>query len=173
MKRVMLALSSLALIAGIATAWVGYGNPFREVTFHNPQTNSNIRQLFYVDTCNKDGLCAVKPEHMRVMRFSLHYQGHQGVINGRGNNPIKVLRDLGLSGLPRPNSFVAALKWCTKGQIIQEHAYDVSIYVVSLPDNPMSTASCVKEQVSGSFGVCITDPIGREEDCDQFAPLED
>ncbi len=176
MKRLVMAVLALILTLGLATAWIGYGNPFREVPFYKYEPDgSDISHLFYVDHCNEGGTCELKPTHERVMHFSFGdgRRGHPGRIDGEGRNPIAMLRGIGLSAIPRPDYAKAALKWCTSSEILQEFRYHGRRFVVPLTSDPLGTAKCVQRYIPRRFTVCIADPIGRGEDCDQFASLED
>ena len=169
-------------MAGLGVAWVGYGNPFREIpyyNFHDVRFHPNsfdpdyFDGVFFLEDCDQLESCSVKSEHQQVMQFAFSGYGINAPITGQGNNPVAVLERLGFSVLPRPDYAEAALKWCTTDHIIQRHANHFSLYVIPLTENPIATAACVKKQITGPFSVCIANPLGGNRDCDRFAPLED
>ncbi len=162
----------VGLIASLTAAWIGYGNPWREVTFYKYKAGEDISHLFYVERCNADETCDIHPEHRQLLHFKLGGNRSGGKIQGDGNNPISKIRELGLTALPSPNEIEAALKWCTDSHILQEFQHHSRLYIVPLPDDPNATVACVKGQVSGGFSACIAGPMELNEDCERFSSLE-
>lgn len=175
LKRAALySLLGISLVIG-ACAWIGYGNPLRQVTFSGAGENYDISRAFFIENCGADGRCEFRAQHKRVMHFSFGdgIMGHPGTYEGRGNNPVALLHEAGLKFVPKPDYAVAALKWCTNAEIHQEFRYHGRGFIVPTTDDPLATARCVQEQLPRRFSVSIADPIGRDEEWDLFDPLED
>ena len=154
---------TIGLIIGII-AWVGYGNPLRDVVYSGSHETYDLAPAFFAN-CDAEGNCQVAEGHEAVLHFSFGdgVMGFQGNTQGFGNNPISIMRDMGLGLLPRPNYQTAALKWCSDGQIWQESLHG-SHYMIALPEDPTEVAEWVRSQLPRKFDVFIATPweTGRD-----------
>lgn len=170
-RKVLLLVVALFVLTAIFTAWVGYGNPFEDVAFSGAGQDRNYEQAFFVSECQPDGQCQVAKEHTNVIHFHFSHQ-YKGSLKGRGENPILKLRNAGLKFLPHPDAEVAALKWCTTGQIWWSFAHGARIFVTELGDDPVDTVRCVQTYTSRSFDAYIGHPMGRTQNGEPFDVLK-
>lgn len=172
LKRRSLIGSVVAAIAVGAEAWIGYGNPFREIP-SNGYDRNDYSQAFFILSCDRNGICKIDPKYKRVMHFSFGdgVMASPGDIQGQGWNPVAIARGLGLTFLPEANYPAAAVKWCTDGEIFAPIAFHGDAYLVPISNDPLKTARCVQDQVPRPFSVYIGDPMGIKRDRKIFAPL--
>ncbi len=174
MKRIAVLICCLLLVASGATAWIGYGNPFREVYFYRPTNLNPALPPFFTGPCDENGMCQIHQDYQTVIHFSSGGRfgsGWERTVVGMGGNPVEVLREAGLKILPRPRYFEAALKWCTDGPIVQEFRHHSTHLIIPKTDDPVRTVRCVQRQTPGSFVASIGDPLGRETTVEPFVPL--
>lgn len=162
MKRTVLLLVGFFGMVMAGCAWVGYGNPMREVVFSGSGERYDVRHAFFIKGCDNKGFCQIDPQHQRVLHFQIGDRGGTGEIKGGGQNPIESLRKAGIRFLPSPNIEVAALKWCTNSAIWQEFRYHGRHFIVPLPADPRATMLCVQKQLPRHFSVYVGDPQGRK-----------
>jgi hypothetical protein len=171
-KRIYAFLASLAFLTALSCAWIAYGSPLKEVVQSGDAENYDPSRAFFVQGCDKQGSCSISPQHQRVLHFSFGdgVMGYAGDIQGSGANPVAGLKNLGVDILPNPDFVVAALKWCSKGQIWEEFRTHGRHFIVELPNDPLATARCVQGQLPGNFDAYIADPMGRVRDPTTFDP---
>lgn len=173
MKRVYALLAALALVIALSGAWIAYGSPLKEVAQSGNPENYNPSKAFFVRSCDKQGRCQISSRHQRVLHFSFGdgVMGWPGDIQGGGANPVARLQDLGVDILPNPDFVIAALKWCSTGQIWEEFRTHGRHFIVELPNDPLATVRCVQSQLPRSFDAYIADPVGRVRDPTTFDSL--
>lgn len=162
-RAIFLGVAVIALVLSLG-AFVGYGNPLREVTFSGAGENYDVKRAFFVQSCDSKGQCVLNQKHRRVMHFTFGdgYKGHPGALGGLGQNPIAMLRSAGLKFLPQPDYEIAAVKWCTGGEIWQEFEYHSQHFIVPMTNDPTATVRCVQRQLPRKFSAYVADPIGRD-----------
>ena len=175
LRRVLLLLFTTLLIGFGTLGWVAYGDPSRDVVFSGSYDRYDPSRAFFVEGCDAQGNCEFAKGHEQVMHFSFGdgVMGHPGNIRGGGRNPVALTYSAGLRLLSHPDYAVAALKWCTTGQIWQEFRTHGRHFIVQLPRDPIETAQCVQTQLPRGFSVSIADPMRQSEDTEIFAALRD
>lgn len=174
MKRLVLATIALISLVGVAAAWIGYGNPFRDIPFSGQSENYDMSQAFFIKSCDKEVTeCSFDPEYEQVIHFSFGdgVMGHPRNIAGKGRNPIALARSLGLKIIPAPDFEVAAVKWCTSEEIFQVSRSHGRHFILPITSDPLETARCVRELLPRKFDVFIGDPELRTQDRRPFASL--
>ena len=144
-----------------------------------PRETTLGRTLMFLFATLLIGLCSLGwvayGNPLREVVFSGAYDYYDSsrafFVEGNGRNPVALTHSAGISLLPHPDYAVAALKWCTTGQIWQEFRTHGRHFIVQLAGDPVETARCVQMQLPRSFSVSIADPMGRSADTEVFAGL--
>jgi len=159
-KILLLSLLGGAVIFCLLATLIGYGNPWRTVSFTSASGRSLEGETFFLGDCHLD-MCALKKQFSKVLIFYQGdgVQGFPGRIKGQGRPPLKLFEHTRRKLFNDPDLLLEAVKSCSISSIhVQYGWHSHTIIIPETPDN-FRTVECVKSTLHGHFSAAVGNPL--------------